>query len=343
MIPWTWVTGWVGLLGFIYAGSGYLESRAAMRGTHREPLSPTVDRVIRLFFLGVFAMPLFLVLPWWVAGGLVALYAPTYVDGSEKTGNRTTDIVRDAWFFHKLKKYFDLEIVAAGGKLDPSKKYVIGLHPHGFLPFGTMVNVLSRVNDVHGKFLNGVKLRALAASFCFYVPGYRDLCLGGGVIDAARYNARRALDEGCSLCLVPGGATEGLYAFPGKHILVINKRLGFVKLALETGAWLVPSYSFGENNCYEQLSTKLPAVKKFQAKFQRVLGLSLPLVTNLIPKKSKIATVFGAPIPCTRIEEPTEAQVKEKLEEYKAALKNLFDDHAATYIPNPDERTLEFI
>ena len=49
-------------------------------------------------------------------------------------------------------------------------------------------------------------------------------------------------------CGLPGGATEALYAYPGKNTVVLKKRLGFVKLAIQKGASLLPAYSFGENN-----------------------------------------------------------------------------------------------
>lgn len=42
----------------------------------------------------------------------------------------------------------------------------------------------------------GINFRALAATFCFYLPGYRELLLAGGVVDAARYSAKRILGLG---------------------------------------------------------------------------------------------------------------------------------------------------
>ena len=89
-------------------------------------------------------------------------------------------------------------------ELDPKNKYIMGIHPHGILPFGSIVNLCSNVNNAQ-ELLKGLKLRTLAASFCFYLPGYRDLLLAGGVMDAARYVARRVIDNGYSIFLVPGG------------------------------------------------------------------------------------------------------------------------------------------
>jgi 2-acylglycerol O-acyltransferase 2 len=331
--------GWVTSLAVFYGISVFMEKKAAMRGTNREPLSPVADRSLRLFFLFILSAPVIYIHPY-IFGPIVLLYLPSFIDQGEKTGKRVSSVVKNAFIWRWIAKYFSLSVVAAGEKLDPKKSYIIGCHPHGFLPIGTMVNCLTNITKVNETFLNGVPVRTLAASFCFYIPIYRDIVLGGGVIDAARYNARAALDEGYSIILVPGGATEGLYAHPGPQRLVLRKRHGFVKLAIETGAHLVPAFSFGETDCYRQLSSKWPWVKKFQHKFQRIFGLSLPLVTNIIPRRTKITTVFGAPIPVEKNENPTHEQVDAVLEKYIKALHELFDAHAEKYIKDPEHRKL---
>ena len=53
-----------------------------------------------------------------------------------------------------------------------------------------------------------IKYRILAASACFYTPGYRDFLLACGVVDASKFSAIRTLESGHSLVVVPGG---GMY------------------------------------------------------------------------------------------------------------------------------------
>jgi 1-acyl-sn-glycerol-3-phosphate acyltransferase len=266
---------------------------------------------------------------------------PSFIDNGEKTGKRVSPTLKRLFIWRLFKWYFGLRVVAPYGKLDAKKQYIIGAHPHGFLPFGTMVNLLSTVSDVDGIALNGVQIRTLAASFCFYIPLYRDLILGGGVIDAARYNAKRALGNGLSIALVPGGATEALYA--GTNTLVLRKRTGFIRLALESGASLVPVYSFGETDTYRQLASVFPFVSKVQAKFQRIFGLSLPIVTNLFPRRCQITTVFGKPIPVKKVDSPSDAEVAALLETYIAAVADLFKAHCNEYVADPKLRKLEII
>ena len=50
--------------------------------------------------------------------------------------------------------------------------------------------------------------------------------------------------------LAIGGATESLYCKPGTCDLVLDRRKGFIRIAVQTGASLVPVLNFGENELY---------------------------------------------------------------------------------------------
>ena len=53
---------------------------------------------------------------------------------------------------------------------------------------------------------------------------------------------------GSAITIVVGGATESLAAHPGTANLTLLKRFGFIKIAIQNGADLVPVFSFGEND-----------------------------------------------------------------------------------------------
>ena len=55
---------------------------------------------------------------------------------------------------------------------------------------------------------------------------------------------------------MPGGALEALNSDPDKIRLVLNRRKGFVKLALKHGVDLVPTFSFGEAFIYDQVKSE---------------------------------------------------------------------------------------
>uniref|UniRef100_A0A0N4XRB1 diacylglycerol O-acyltransferase n=1 Tax=Nippostrongylus brasiliensis TaxID=27835 RepID=A0A0N4XRB1_NIPBR len=74
-----------------------------------------------------------------------------------------------------------------------------------------------------------------------------------------------------------GGAEEALNAHPGYHTLVLKSRKGFVKEALKTGAYLVPVYSFGENEIFEQVENpEGSALRRFQSWTKRFAGFTFP-------------------------------------------------------------------
>ena len=52
------------------------------------------------------------------------------------------------------------------------------------------------------------------------------------------------------LALLPGGIEEAGLAQPGREAVFVQKRLGFIKLALQHGYTTHPVYSFGESSFY---------------------------------------------------------------------------------------------
>ena len=63
-------------------------------------------------------------------------------------------------------------------------------------------------------------------------------------------------EKGLAAVLVPGGALEALNSDEDKIRLVLNRRKGFIKLALRFGVNLVPTFSFGENFIYDQVKAE---------------------------------------------------------------------------------------
>ena len=325
------------------AGAVFSAKTAALRGTGGEPFPPWLDKLCRLAFLALLFLPIaaWELLPRVPLAISFLAYLPSFLDGTEKTGTRVSPWVRDWAIWRWFKRRLGLKIIRTV-PLDPQKQYIFGVHPHGILPFGAMINFCTNVNGAAE--LLSVEVRVLAASFCFYVPFYRDLLLAGGGCDAARYCARGLLEtHGKSLMLVPGGATEALYASKGRHTLVLRKRRGFVRLAMQTGAALVPSYSFGENDTYTQFSSDSGLISKAKKSFQAVFGISLPLISNVLPHKCDITSVIGKPIEVAQVKEPTDEQVAALLERYIAAVTALFDEHKQAILGDDFTGKLEIL
>lgn len=89
----------------------------------------------------------------------------------------------------------------------------------------------------------------------FRAPFIREYILAHGLRSVSRASILHILGSrpGNAVVLVPGGAAESLLAAPGRMDLVLNRRKGFVRVALRAGAALVPVLAFGENEMYSTL------------------------------------------------------------------------------------------
>nr|AAW27748.1 SJCHGC01713 protein [Schistosoma japonicum] len=144
--------------------------------------------------------------------------------------------------------------------------------------------------------------------------------------------------------VVLGGASEALDSRPGTYVMHINQRYGFFKLALQTGSYLVPCISFGEQSLYRQVSNeKGSLIRWLQDKFTSIFTVSLPIfyARGPFPYRKPVYTVVGAPIRCEQIKEPTPEQVANVKQKYIENLQTLFENYKTTY--DPEASNIEFI
>lgn len=144
-----------------------------------------------------------------------------------------------------------------------------------------------------------------------------------------------------------GGAQEAMYARPGNYRLVINKRKGFVKIAIQTGASLVPVFSFGEIDIFDQPDnspgTKTRAYQEFVKKWTGVAPVNFfgrgfsEKSFGLIPHRRPITTVVGAPIDVKKNPNPTPEEINEYHGKFIEAMNKLFEDHKAKYIKDSEK------
>ena len=91
----------------------------------------------------------------------------------------------------------------------------------------------------------GIFLRGLGDHLHFKVPGWRDLLTSLGAVDGTRENCARLMREGEAVLVFPGGGREVAKRKGERYKLVWKDRLGFVRLAAEHGATIVPFASVG--------------------------------------------------------------------------------------------------
>lgn len=239
----------------------------------------------------------------------------------------------------KVRGYFRGRLLKESD-LDPSKTYVFGFHPHGVMPI-TLFWV-STSSAWHSLF-PGISFCALTASVLHIVPVMRDLMQWTGGRDVSRSSFRRALASDKSCMLVPGGQAEMMESRSGdSELRILTKHSGFIRLAMQEGAALVPVLSFREVDILDNV--RMPAVQKW---FLDRIAVAVPHYPHgdfflPIPRRVPVTVVVGTPISVTKCEKPSEEDVGKVKQAYVAQLQRLFDKYREEAGELP-ERRLVFI
>ena len=120
--------------------------------------------------------------------------------------------------------------------------------------------------------------------------------------------------------------------------------MGFVKVALQCGAHLVPVCLFGENDLYDQLpNPDGSTLRKIQAKLQSACGFSMPIFHGrgifllnwgILPRRIRLVTIVGKPVACPKIANPSNEDVQSWHDKYVAALTELYEANRKEFDPS---------
>uniref|UniRef100_A0A672GVF6 Acyltransferase n=1 Tax=Salarias fasciatus TaxID=181472 RepID=A0A672GVF6_SALFA len=238
-----------------------------------------------------------------------------------------------------MRDYFPIKLVKTVD-LDPRHNYVLGFHPHGVLVAGAFTNFCTYATGFRTMF-PGLTSYLLMLPLWFRAPFFRDYIMcAGGRTPRASYLLRQK-GGGNAVVIAVGGAPEALDAHPGTYNVLLANKKGFIKMAMEHGAHLVPVFSFGENEVFDQVQNPRGTwLRWVQENLQSVMGVSLPLFHargvfqysfGLMPYRKPITTVVGRPIQVERTPKPTAEQLNDLHQLYMDELSNLFDEHKADY------------
>ena len=225
---------------------------------------------------------------------LFLLYLPSYLEFSEFKGNKKLCLENVLFkpFCYLFKLIGNYEIINDYKIISNDKQYLIGIHPHGLFPFGSVGSFgLPICNNLIELFPLRYtdKLYIGIASFCFYIPILRELFLSMGAIDCSKPIIKKFIKNGYSIGLFIGGAEEAKFSGYGITNLLINKRNGFFELALENNLTVVPIYTFGNNNVYKSYDIDLFNICYY---FKRITGIWFPR-GQIIFNKINFISIFG--------------------------------------------------
>ncbi|KAF0700338.1 Aste57867_9151 [Aphanomyces stellatus] len=273
----------------------------------------------------------------YVSIAAVVLYVPVFFNKAHvkltpAEGGMQWDGFRTHALWTLLCSYMKLDILREA-PLDPSKQYIFGCHPHGIL-------ILSRLATFGGNFeqlFPGIQARALGATPMFYIPMAREICMWVAAVDASPTTAVRVLQQGMSVIVYPGGSKEIFLTDPNstETALVLGDRMGFVKLAIQYGADLVPMFAFGEKWMYN-IWNPPTSVRQFFLKTLKVplllfwgrFGTWLPV---RLTGNRRFGVVYGKPIPVHKNAHPTPDEVAALHAIYIERVQEIFAKYKAEF------------
>lgn len=229
----------------------------------------------------------------------------------------------------------------------------MGCHPHGVYSIGAFTHLCTSATGFAEMF-PGLTPNILTLNGQFWFPFRREIGVGLGGVESSSRSLKFLLHNpgfGRLIGIVIGGAEEVLDAHPGQHDLNILGRRGFCRIALETGTSLVPSYSFGENEVFDQYhNPRGSCLRTVQTFIKKHMGFCPPLIMGSgffsscfgsLPRRRPVTTVVGAPIEVKCITAPTKGQIEAIHHRYCASLCELFEKHKQKYgIPKDVHLTL---
>eukprot|EP00884_Botryococcus_braunii_P007200 jgi/Botrbrau1/16481/Bobra.0142s0075.1 len=216
---------------------------------------------------------------------------------------------------------------------DPSafkegQSYVIGYEPHSALPVGAPM-VFCEHSPLCPPALRTT--RTLATSISFYCPVVRHLWwwLGGRPADAATMHS--LLSKGNSVLLCPGGVRECTYMKHGEEVAYVRSRTGFVRIALQHGAPIIPVFCFGQTRTFSWVKPGPPVLPApLVERIARTIGF-LPLLIwgvwgTPLPHPVPMSMAIGAPIEVPKLDNPSPEDVALYLGQYVGHLERLYKE-----------------
>ncbi|CDI86320.1 hypothetical protein, conserved [Eimeria praecox] len=191
-------------------------------------------------------------------------------------------------------------IVEAAEQFPPTEPTIFTIFPHGVVPTAPAVMATGQFGDILGHF------RLTAASIVRWCLIYGQLIFLSDAIPADKKSMKENLEKGSSLLVSPGGIAEIYETNSSQERLHLQDRLGVVRLAMQTGARLVPVYCFGNSQAY-----RLPWGVRFLQPFARLMRIAFVSFYGRygLPVAYRVPMLYaiGRPLQVPQVDKPTDA------------------------------------
>ena len=200
-------------------------------------------------------------------------------------------------------------------------------HPHGISGVTPVIHNGYRITSPDYKPTKGVVHYGY-----FMLPFIKDIIPLLNAIPSDEYSIRDTLQTE-SISITLGGVDEMRRSSPKDLQLVVRKRRGIFKIALEMGVPIVPILTYGEQEIFPE--SDLGILKMYNELMYDWFRFRLPFPTlNSVINWTRlsqtalepIVSYTGKPIRTKKISNPTERQIKKLRDLYIQRLQELFDE-----------------
>jgi 2-acylglycerol O-acyltransferase 2 len=249
-----------------------------------------------------------------------------------------SEVFRRNFVFGHWRSYFSLKVVREDA-LIPEKGSMMCIFPHGVFPLGLILTG-GCVENIFPEHSIGAKREIMIASVFFKIPVLSALLVWLGCVPVSTKNILTSLDDGS--CLIFPEGIAGVFLTSRKtESVYLKKRRGFIRMAMQAGARLVPVYMFGQSH----LLDVLPGAGSYLERISRKIRVSLMFFFGSyyfpIPRSVPITIAIGSPIACEKNANPSPEEVDVVHTQFSQALVKLFDDNKGEF--GWGHKTLELV
>jgi 1-acyl-sn-glycerol-3-phosphate acyltransferase len=220
--------------------------------------------------------------------------------------------------------YFDFEEIfmdetirtKSSSSSSNKRQYIFAAQPHGVLSFVGMCSAALHPEDT-------IRVPTAAASIVLKTPLLKHVMGIFNLIDASATSLKRHFQNGGSVVIYIGGIAELFKTSRTEERLYLQKRKGFIKLALTEGVDIVPVYLFGNSSVLSVL-TQGPLVS-LSRKLQASLTLFWGKFYLPIPRDEKLLYVVGKPMGLPHILNPTQDDIDKWHEKYCIEVRKIYE------------------
>ncbi|CDJ62358.1 Diacylglycerol acyltransferase family protein, related [Eimeria necatrix] len=215
-------------------------------------------------------------------------------------------------------------IIEGAEHFPPREPTIYAVFPHGIVPTAPAVMATGNFGDLLGHF------RLTAASVVRWCLVYGQLIFLSDAIPADKQAMKQTLEKGSNLLVSPGGIAEIYETNSSEERLHLQDRLGIVRLAMQTGAKLVPVYCFGNSQAY-----RLPWGVRFLQPFARLLRIAVVSFYGRfgLPVAYRVPLLYaiGRPLQMPQADKPTKAEVVAAHKVFVEEVRRIFETYKGVY------------